>query len=202
MLLSLLLGSTLAIKEELIHELKPGKEICYTEDLPEMTSYIFESLYGSDDLAINIMDPDQKTVFTQEDNLILFKDQEGFHAKYPSTTYKEGEHRFCFLNQGKQPQRYSLLLRTGVDANDYSTIAKQKDLEGPALEAYKIEDQTQNLFKGMRMLVRGEERIKRNTNKVRENTFFFFAVTMGVMMVSSGIVYLVLRTYFRNKKAK
>lgn len=99
--------------------LEPNEKICLDEHFSDKTLIIFE-IHSNSTVNLRIRNPNQDIIYNQED--------QNKH-KHSITTSKGGYFETCIQNKNKNDSaNINFILKHGVAAKDYSTIAKAKDL--------------------------------------------------------------------------
>ncbi len=100
-------------------DLYPNQDQCLSEYYQEQTVVIYESVSMSHrPLQVDIRSPDGRIMFH------LVNDT----TAYSLTTPTSGYYTICYKNLEKYPHIFRLRIKSGVSANDYSSVAKTKDL--------------------------------------------------------------------------
>merc|ERR1712065_45158 len=133
-------------------------------------------------------------LITDEADNVLVQKEEIWSGKFAFTTKMEGNHKVCFTlkvtGNGEitpEARRVEVNLFTGVDAIDYSDVAKREDFVTSVLTEMKRQ--------------RTYEEEHRDTNESTNSRVPWFAIfNMGVV-VSFGLWEVwYLRKYFKDKK--
>jgi len=91
-------------------------------------------------------------------------------------------------------------IRTGIDAKDYSSVAKQEHVGALEVELKKLEDEVKQIIDEMEYMRHREESM-RNTNESTNARVLWFSVFSVVVLLSTAAwqVYH-LKQYFKKKK--
>ena len=100
-------------------ELDSFQERCLSEYYKSQTVIIFELRSASPEMLFEIKSPDGGILFHQINSTSLFS----------LTTQSNGFYAVCAKNMGKFSGEVNLIIKSGVSANDFSSVAKSKDLE-------------------------------------------------------------------------
>ena len=100
-------------------ELDSFQESCLSEYYKSQTVIIFELRSASPEMLFEIKSPDGRILFHQINSTSLFS----------LTTQSNGFYAVCAKNMGKFSGEVNLIIKSGVSANDFSSVAKSKDLE-------------------------------------------------------------------------
>ena len=128
LVLFILINVTLGQYSSFGMELLPYQERCLSEYYKTQTVIIFELSSQSPEMQLEVRSPDGRILFHNINSTSL----------YSLTTQNNGFYEVCAKNMGKYNNEISLLIKSGVSANDYSSVAKSKDLEPIDYELDKL----------------------------------------------------------------
>mmetsp|Transcript_17542 Transcript_17542/g.26101 ORF Transcript_17542/g.26101 Transcript_17542/m.26101 type:complete len:213 (+) Transcript_17542:52-690(+) len=168
-----------------------SKEKCLSENIGNdvLISGDFDVAPGyNSQLYVKVEDPDKG---------VIWSDQDAKKGSFALTTHKAGEYSFCFLDmprtqqfQEGQTRRITFDFRTGVEARDYSEVAKKEHLEPLALELRKMEDLVRDVNSEMQYL-RNRERLMRNTKESTNSRVIWLSVVSTSILVVLGVIQIV-----------
>jgi len=196
----LLLGSNFVCG--LIFELYVDQVKCFREELGRDEVVLGEFEVGPSYNTITsiwVTDPEGNPVWKKEGA------QDGTFA---FTTETDGEFEVCFLDQAKPDlhvpphtkRDVTFALKTGVDAKDYSALAKKDDLKPIEIEMMKLEDVLEEINTDMKYL-RNREDVMRLTNESTNNRVLWLSLTSILVLLSLGLFQIFyLKRYFQQKK--
>lgn len=126
-LLSLMIKFSVQVTS--IHfSLDPQEKECLYEYFSDKTLVIYEAHFNVTDGYASIIDPDDK-VMIEKQRIMVFK--EAF------TTFSGGYYGICLTNKDRENiSNVNLVIKHGVAAKDYSSVAKTKDLKPMELDVY------------------------------------------------------------------
>jgi len=183
-------------------ELWLGQEKCFQEDLPHDTVVLAEYKLAP---SFNTMTSIQ--VFDVEGKEVR-KTENAVEGTFGFTTEHSGEISICFLDNPKpgavvaayNKRQVTFGLKTGVEAKDYSTVAKKDDLRPLELEMIKLEDVVEQLNADFRYL-KNREGAMRDTNESTNSRVLWLSLFSMTTLVSLGIFQIhYLKRYFQHKK--
>eukprot|EP00455_Lapot_gusevi_P008119 TRINITY_DN134_c0_g1_i2.p2 TRINITY_DN134_c0_g1~~TRINITY_DN134_c0_g1_i2.p2 ORF type:complete len:110 (-),score=38.83 TRINITY_DN134_c0_g1_i2:93-422(-) len=106
----------------------------------------------------------------------------------------------CFTNIGLSQKTVSFILKTGVNAKDYSAVAKKDNLKPLEVELRRLEDIVQSIHDDM-LYLRSREEEMRNTNESTNARVLWFSLLSMMILVALGTwQILFLRRFFESKK--
>ena len=174
--------------------LKSSETKCLSEDVPRSELVVGEfnsSPNNNNELSVKVSDVSQNVLFSK----LLCND-----GKFAFTASKSGEHTICFINNGIGQKTISFTLKTGVNAKDYSAVAKKDNLKPIEVELRRLEDQVQAIHDDMKYLKNREESM-RNTNESTNSRVLWFSIfSMVVLVVLGGLQLYYLKNFFKSKK--
>ena len=100
-------------------ELDSFQERCLSEYYKSQTVIIFELVSTSPEILLEVKSPDGRILYHHINSTSLFS----------LTTQSNGFYAVCAKNMGKYSGEVTLIIKSGVSANDFSSVAKSKDLE-------------------------------------------------------------------------
>ena len=111
-----------------IIDLEPSQTRCLNEYYQIKTVVILEVTSESNQILTEIKAPNGYIIFHNMNTTSIFS----------YTTKHNGFANFCIENRGKIVSEVNIKIRSGISANDYSSVAKRKDLEPIDFELDKI----------------------------------------------------------------
>jgi hypothetical protein len=100
-------------------ELDAFQERCLSEYYKSQTVIIIETYSATQDMQLEVKAPDGRILFHNVNNTSLFS----------LNTAANGFYSICTKNLGRFSGEINLSIKSGVSANDFSSVAKSKDLE-------------------------------------------------------------------------
>jgi len=183
-------------------ELWLGQEKCFQEDLPHDTVVLGEyKLASSFDTVTSIRVLDST-------GTVIWKTENALEGTFGFTTEHSGEISICFFDAPRpgtvvlpfNKRQVTFGLKTGVEAKDYSMVAKKDDLRPLELEMIKLEDVVEELNADFRYL-KNREGALRDTNESTNSRVLWLSLFSITTLVSLGIFQIYyLKRYFQQKK--
>ena len=171
-------------------DLDAYQERCINEYYKIQTVIIFQVSFKSKDILTQVKEPNGNIIY-ENTNLT---------SVFPFTTKYNGYYNFCMKNNGKGNVDIDIIIKSGINANDYSSVAKSKDLE-PIENALnkilkkeyrlnhfnKISQENQNIFSRM--------------YKSISNRIILYSVLLIIGMILIGIIEaLYLKKFMERRK--
>ncbi|DAZ94798.1 TPA: hypothetical protein N0F65_002411 [Lagenidium giganteum] len=151
---------------------------------------------GKSGVSIVITDPLRKylkqdsNIDTSSDDIHKFS----FHAD------AGGSYSVCFFNSNDNPVRVMLDFKHGVEAKDYTEVAKREHLMPVEKELRKMEDTVDEIHREM-LYMREREAAMRSTNESTNSRVLWFSFLSIVVLLAMGVWQVFyLKKFFKSKK--
>jgi len=157
---------------------------------------ILGNVKGRTGVSLLVKDPLGK--YLKEDSDIDLSSEDihkfSFHAEIAGT------YSCCFFNSNDYVLRTSLDFKHGVEAKDYSDIAKREHLMPVEKELRKMEDTVDEIHREM-LYMREREAAMRNTNESTNSRVLWFSTFSILVLLGMGIWQVIyLKKFFKSKK--
>lgn len=157
---------------------------------------IIGSRKGKSGVSITITDPLRKYLKQDSD---IDTTSDDFH-KFSFTADAAGSYAVCFFNSNDNSVRTMLDFKHGVEAKDYSEVAKREHLMPVEKELRKMEDTVDEIHREM-LYMREREAAMRNTNESTNSRVLWFSFFSIVVLLGMGVwQVLYLKKFFKSKK--
>ena len=171
-------------------EFDPDQERCLSEYYKSLTVIIFEADSETSEMLLEIRGPDGKILYHNINSTSIFS----------LTTQNNGFYEICLRNMGNQVWNTNLIVRSGVSANDYSSVAKSKDLEPIDYELDKI-IQKQSLLTHFNKISQEKQNQFGLIYKSISNRIIFYSLFMIIGMIAIGVIEtLYLKRFMERRK--
>ena len=111
-----------------------------------------------------------------------------------------GNYQICVLNKDQESVSFDFMIQTGVEAKDYSNIITKKHLRPIEVQAKKVQDMVRQLRTELSYLVKNEENLKEQNQKIKSRVIMFGVISVIVMGISTYLQISYLKNFFRYKK--
>ncbi len=111
-----------------------------------------------------------------------------------------GNYQICVLNKDQEGSQFEFMIQTGVEAKDYSNVITKKHLRPIEVQAQKVQDMVRQLRSELSYLVKNEEALKNQNEKIKSRVVTFGAISVIVMGISTYLQISYLKNFFRYKK--
>lgn len=91
-------------------------------------------------------------------------------------------------------------IRTGIDAKDYSNVAKQEHLDVLEVELKKLEDEVSQIMDEMEYMRHREESMRNTNESTNARVLWFSMFSVCVLLSTSAWQVYHLKQYFKKKK--
>lgn len=151
---------------------------------------------GRSDVSIFITDP-QRKYLKQDPNIDTSADD---IFKFSFNADQDGSYHVCFYNANDKSVRVMLDFKHGVEAKDYTEVAKREHLMPVEKELRKMEDTVDEIHREM-LYMREREAAMRNTNESTNSRVLWFSFFSIVVLLAMGVWQVIyLKKFFKSKK--
>jgi len=207
-----LLACSLVPSSALYFHVKEGQQRCFIEEVPN--DMLVMAKYNSlDHHKLNIPAPSPGTpaatirvvIKDPLGNVVLEQDaDEAGSVMFTSTI--GGEHLVCLKTStnswfgASRTFRFQLEFQTGVQATDYSELAKQEHLSAIEVEVRKLNDRVRAI-RAEQDYQKSREEEFRNTSESTNSRVMWWSVIQTLVLVASGVWQIFsLKGFFKQKK--
>ena len=171
-------------------DLDAYQERCLNEYYKVQTVIIFEVKCEINDILTQIRSPNGRIIYHNTNSTSI----------YSFTTQNDGYYNFCMKNLGDTTTEINLVIKSGIGANDYSSVAKSKDLEPIDFELDKILEK-ESLFNHFNRISQEKQELFGFLYKSISNKIIFYSILLIIGMVLIGIVeMLYLKRFMERRK--
>ena len=173
-----------------ILELEPNQEICLNEYYKMQTVVIYEVTSEIHEILSQIKAPNGHIIYYNTNNTSVYS----FNSQY------NGYYNFCMKNNGKIKAEVNFLVKSGIGANDYSSVAKSKDLEPIDFELDKILKK-ESLLNHFNIVSKEKQSSFGLLYSSISNKIIFHSILMMIGMILIGVVEaLYLKRFMERRK--
>ena len=165
------------------------QERCLTEYYTSQTVVIYELNSTSIETILEVRAPDGKILYHHIDSNSLFS----------LTTKNNGFYSVCAKNMDKYKNEVKLSIKSGISANDYSSVAKSKDLEPIDLELDKILKR-QPLLNHFNKISLEKQNQFSSIYKSISSRIIFYSLIMICGMIAIGVIETLYLKKFMEKR--
>ena len=171
-------------------DLDAYQERCLNEYYKVQTVIILEVNCEIKDILTQIRSPNGRIIYYNTNTTSIFS----------FTTQNDGYYNFCMKNLGDTNTEINLVIKSGIGANDYSSVAKSKDLEPIDFELDKILEK-ESLFNHFNRISQEKQEMFGFLYKSISNKIIFYSILLIIGMVLIGIVEtLYLKRFMERRK--
>ena len=189
-ILFLLFKISLSQYHSFMTELAPGGERCLSEYYESQTVFIIELHSNSPGLQLEVKSPDGRILYHHNN----------FTSLCSITTKSNGFYSICVKNFARIIGEIKLSIKSGVNANDLSSVAKCKDLEPIDYELDKIIQKTPMLNHFNKVSLEKQEEFSNRYKSISHKIIFYSLLMIAGMVVIGVIETLYLKIFMENEK--
>ena len=172
-----------------ILELDPEQQRCLNEYYQLQTVIIYEVTSDSNLINSQVISPNGRILFYNVNSTNVFS----------FTTHYNGYYNFCVKNVGKIKSEINMVIKSGIGVNDYSSIAKSKDLEPIDYELDKLLKK-ESLLNHLNEISSDKQNTFQFLYKSISNRIIFCSVLLIVGMILIGILEALYLKRFMEKR--
>ena len=111
-----------------------------------------------------------------------------------------GDFKFCLTNTHKEAIKLGVKLRAGVDARDWSKVAKKKHMKKIDVTLKKMENLMGQMHSKLGFIIKGEELKMYGVDEVSFKIVSFSIITLVVLFVLTCMQMYYMKRYLKIKK--
>lgn len=120
--------------------------------------------------------------------------------RFSFATYDDGPHDFCLKNLDQITYKVKFLMKTGVEAKDYTVLTKKQHLKELAKETFMIHT-TANFIKEDYAAISELELHKiYHSGQINSNVMLYGCITVVVLIFVALFQYYSMKRFFKKKK--
>ena len=171
-------------------DLDAYQERCVIEYYKKETVIIFQATSKSKDILIQIKEMNDNIIYHNTNFTSVFS----FTSKY------NGYYNFCMKNNGNGNADIDIEIKSGISANDYSSVAKSKDLEPIDYTLNKIMEKEYRL-NHFNKITQENQNIFGILYKTISSKIIFYSFLLIIGMVLIGFIEtLYLKRFMERRK--
>ncbi len=120
--------------------------------------------------------------------------------KIAFTASEAGNHQLCFDNESNQQHKVDFEFLSGVNAKDYSDIAKKSNLKPIELNLKKLEDMISYILHELSGMMSYEENSLAVNDALSNKIILFSMITLVAMIVIGLVETFYIQKFLRNRK--
>jgi len=171
--------------------INPKKRRCVGEFITEDTVAIFSFISDSRNYEAELIDPQ---------NQILYKKQNELEVKVSLVATVTGNYEMCIQNNDDSINNINFEFYSGIQAQDYSSLAKDSNLRPIEINIRKIIDMMKQLIKDLSSISIKEEENSRINDTIGTKIITFSLLTLLVMIVLGVFETLYIKRYLHTRK--
>ncbi|KAG1710699.1 hypothetical protein DVH05_013426 [Phytophthora capsici] len=201
LLLTLLLALSAVSLDAVQFDIRRRAEKCLSDEVAQGSLVVVHynvigGVRGQSGVSLAVTDPLHKFL-KQDANIDTSSDD--IH-KFTFTADAGGNYAVCFVNTNDKPVRVMLDFKHGVEAKDYTEVAKREHLMPVEKELRKMEDTVDEIHREM-LYMREREATMRNTNESTNSRVLWFSFLSIIVLLGMGVWQVMyLKKFFKSKK--
>ena len=164
-------------------------EYCLSEYFPDKTLVIYDVISSSNKTRINLK--------FEKELKQTFKTNE---LSLPIITEEGGDYELCILNVDSKDIEVFFQLKYGVEAKDYSSVARAKDLKPVDLALEKLSDRAKDVSRLITHSQSNEKNFEQILDKISSKIMFFSLIVIFIMISIGYIEFTFLKNFMRRRK--
>ena len=171
-------------------DLEANQQRCLNEYYTIQTVFIIEVTSNSKDILTEVTAPNGRILYRHINSTTTFS----------YTSQHNGFFNFCMQNMGKTTEEINIVVKSGIGANDYSSVAKSKDLEPIDFELDKILKK-ESLLNHFNTIAQEKQDNFGILYKSISSKIIFYSILMIAGMILIGLVEtLYLKRFMERRK--
>ena len=189
LIISILLKLTTSV--QFAFKISPNKIYCTGEYLTENTVALFGMISNTNRFKAEIFDPKNKILYSKTGELEI---------KLSLTAAENGNHQVCITNNDRKEIQIDFEFLSGIQAQDYTDIAKESNLKPVEASVKKVEDTINLLIKDLTSVTKEEDSTLAENDNINSNIISFSVITLGAMILIGAVETLYLKRYLHKRK--
>ena len=170
----------------------PGRDnYCVGEYLTENTVALFSVISTTPKYTSQIFDPKNKILYSKSGEKEL---------KISLTATENGNYQICITNNEKKEIGIEFEFLSGIQAQDYTDIAKESNLKPVETSIKKVEDTINLLINDLTSVTKEEDKSLAESDNINSNVISFSVITVGCMILIGAVETLYLKRYLHKRK--
>ena len=170
-------------------ELNSYHERCLTEYYLKQTVVVFELNSDNPRMELTVKLPEGNVIYNNMNKTSLFS----------ITTPSNGLYSVCVKNFGKEKCESKLTIKSGINANDFSSVAKSKDLEPIDYELEKLLQKQNRLTHYSKVSIEKQNEFS-SIYKSISSRISYYSLLMIAGMIMIGIMETLYLKKFMEKR--
>ena len=180
---------TICEKYDFKFKLRRLDENCFSEYFPDKTLVIYKITSTSEKTRFQLRFENEIKVSKLTKELLL-----------PFTTFEGGDYEMCITGLDKNISEIHFTLKYGIDAKDYSSLARSKDLKPIDLALVKLDDRAKDISKGISFSQFKDRNFEKILDKVSSKVIIFSIVIICCMLFVGYLEAIYLKNFMRRRK--
>ena len=168
-----------------------NEKYCVGEYLTEDTVALFSFSSTTSRYDYQVFDPKNK---------ILHSKSGDREIKLSLTATESGNHQICIFNKDRKEIQIEFEFLSGIQARDYTDIARESNLKPIENSVKKVEDTINLLIKDLNSVAKEEDRSLAVNDSISSNIISFSLITLVAIIIIGAVETLFLKRYLHKRK--
>ena len=120
--------------------------------------------------------------------------------RFSFASYDDGQHEFCLNNLDVLTYKVRFVMKTGVDAKDYSVLTKKMELKDLARETFLIHTTANFIKEDYQAISELELHKVYHSGRINSNVMIYGCVTLAMLILVALFQYYSMKNFFKKKK--
>ncbi|CAD2098716.1 transmembrane protein Tmp21 homologue, putative [Plasmodium vinckei] len=183
--------------------LKPNIPKCIKERISKDTLVVGKFKTHEKESVVSVfiydMDVNEKNL-NSLDRLPIFEAIDEHDIKTAFTTFYSASYSFCAYNKSNKVIDIYFEIKHGVEARDYTNIAKAEHLNDATIFLKQILNSMKNFQSNLKRIKSAEENEKKSSEKLNDTLMWFSFLTIVIIIIAALTQDFYYKRFFTSKK--
>ncbi|VTZ70478.1 transmembrane emp24 domain-containing protein, putative [Plasmodium chabaudi chabaudi] len=183
--------------------LKPNIPKCIKERISKDTLVVGKFKTHDKEAVVSVfiydMDVNEKKI-NALDRLPIFEAIDEHDIKTAFTTFYSASYSFCAYNKSNKVIDVYFEIKHGVEARDYTNIAKAEHLNDATVFLKQILNSMKNFHSNLKRIKTSEENEKKSSEKLNDTLMWFSFLTIVIIIIAALTQDFYYKRFFTSKK--
>ena len=162
---------------------------CLSEYFPDKTLVIYNITSTSKKTRIKLLYDEREKESKLTNDLLL-----------PIITQEGGDYELCILNVDSGEMEVNFTLKYGVEAKDYSSVVRAKDLKPIDLALEKLSDRAKDVSRLISFSQSNEKNFEHILDNLSSKIMIFSLIVIFIMIFVGFLEFLYLKYFMKKRK--
>ena len=170
--------------------IEPYQERCLSEYYTVDTILIIQLTSYNSETTLEVKSPNGRILYNNKNTT----------STYSFTTTYNGYYSICITNNNQGVEEVELKIKSGIEASDYSSLVKSKDIEPIDIELNKILEKRDRLTHFNKISQEKQEQFNALYTSLSRNIIFYSLFIIGGMIFIGVLETLYLKRFMERRK--